>query len=416
MTTRVGLYHYPRKRLPWVVRWFGETDPSAGGQRRYSKSFRLRRDAESFQASKQAEFNKGAQRDRPPDLTLGAFCKKYLTRRQHEWAEKTRLQIDDLCNRLIEHFGADTLLRTITRDKATAMWSQARMRRHKHEGEELSRYSQNRILRDAKTMFKYAVEWGDLMINPFTHMRSIRVGKRNRQKWHYVKPEEYLAMLKAAPTLQWKVFYALAYTSGARFGELVNLTEQNVDFPRGRLLIRNREGTKEMPPFHVKDHEDREVPLPRHTLKLLAAWFRVRPKGSPFILISPTRFAVVQKRWRSCRDTGKPWINDYMVNNTLRSIRVHAKRAGLKLDGVLTIHCFRKSCGQNWANHLPMNVVKELMGHAHISTTAEFYSAVSEEHEAKAQWVIEAITVGQRKTTDAGLTPEPENRSNRKAG
>lgn len=39
-----------------------------------------------------------------------------------------------------------------------------------------------------------------------------------------------------------------------------------------------------------------------------------------------------------------------------------------------------------------------------------------EEHEAKAQWVIEAITVGQRKTTDAGLTPEPENRSNRKAG
>lgn len=100
MTTRVGLYHYPRKRLPWVVRWFGESDLSAGGQRRYSKSFRLGRDAERFQASKQAEFDKGAQRDRPADLTLAVFCKKYLTRRQHEWAEKTRLQIDDLCNRL----------------------------------------------------------------------------------------------------------------------------------------------------------------------------------------------------------------------------------------------------------------------------------------------------------------------------
>lgn len=273
MTIRVGLYHYPNKRLPWVVRWFGEYDPSTGKQRRYSKAFRIKRAAEQLQSSKQAEFDKGTQRDRPPDIALGEFCKKYLARRQHEWAEKTRLQIDDLCNRLIDHFGANTLLRAISRDNATTMWSQARMRRHKHEGKELSRYSQNRILRDAKTMFKYAVEWGDLMVNPFASMRPIRVGKRNRQKWHYIKPEEYLAILKAAPTLQWKVFYALAYTSGARFGELVNLTEQNVDFARGRLLIRNRDGTKDMPPFHVKDHEDREVPLPRHTLKLLAGWF-----------------------------------------------------------------------------------------------------------------------------------------------
>jgi len=45
-------------------------------------------------------------------------------------------------------------------------------------------------------------------------------------------------------------------------------------------------------------------------------------------------------------------------------------------------------------NHLPMNVVKELMGHADISTTAKFYSAVSKEHEAHAQWITEAITVG----------------------
>ena len=69
-----------------------------------------------------------------------------------------------------------------------------------------------------------------------------------------------------------------------------------------------------------------------------------------------------------------------MVNNVVRFVRVHAKRASLRLEGSLTIHCFRKSCGQNWADHLPMNVVKELTGHADISTTAEFYSNVSEEH------------------------------------
>lgn len=73
------------------------------------------------------------------------------------------------------------------------------------------------------------------------------------------------------------------------------------------------------------------------------------------------------------------------------------------------MHGFRKSCGQNWANHLPMNVVKELMGHADISTTTEFYTTVTNEQEIQAQWVIESITVGaNRKKTDARVTPEPK--------
>ena len=40
------LYHDPRKKQPWIVRWFGECDPASGKQKRYSKSFRLKRDAE----------------------------------------------------------------------------------------------------------------------------------------------------------------------------------------------------------------------------------------------------------------------------------------------------------------------------------------------------------------------------------
>lgn len=106
-----------------------------------------------------------------------------------------------------------------------------------------------------------------------------------------------------------------------------------------------------------------------------------------------------------------------MVNNVLRDFRVHAKWAGLKPDGALTIHAFRKSCGQNSANHLPMNVVKELMGHADISTTAEFYSVVSEEHEAKVQWVVDAmLRAGSSVTNDAQVTPAPKTSQDRRVG
>ena len=63
---------------------------------------------------------------------------------------------------------------------------------------------------------------------------------------------EFPKLLEAAPTLRWKVFYALAYTSGARSGELFNLTWADIDFEKGRLYIQDREGTDTMSPFFIK--------------------------------------------------------------------------------------------------------------------------------------------------------------------
>jgi len=74
-----------------------------------------------------------------------------------------------------------------------------------------------------------------------------------------------------------------------------------------------------------------------------------------------------------------------MVYNTVRETRRHAKRAGLEREGIRLMDCFWNSRRQNWADHLPMNVAKEFMGHADISPTAEFYSNVGKEHEARAQ-------------------------------
>ena len=80
-----------------------------------------------------------------------------------------------------------------------------------------------------------------------------------------------------------------------------------------------------------------------------------------------------------------------MVNNVLRDFKGHIKKAGIKAIGKLTIHTLRKSCGQNWADNLPINVVKELMGHSSISTTEEFYTQVDRDHERKAARVIQQM-------------------------
>ena len=83
----------------------------------------------------------------------------------------------------------------------------------------------------------------------------------------------------------------------------------------------------------------------------------------------------------------------------------------------MTIHTLRKSGGQNWADHLPMNVVKELMGHSKVETTLEFYNQVDAQHEEQAARVIQRLieNAGKRNNsdkTDARLTPEAISRRN----
>lgn len=86
----------------------------------------------------------------------------------------------------------------------------------------------------------------------------------------------------------------------------------------------------------------------------------------------------------------------------------HCKRAGIKPVGKITVHTLRKSCGQNWADHLPVNVVKELMGHSKAEKTLEYYNQVDRDHEEKATKVTQSLlkSVDESDKTDARVTPD----------
>ena len=65
--------------------------------------------------------------------------------------------------------------------------------------------------------------------------------------------------------------------------------------------------------------------------------------------------------------------------------------------------------GEDWANSLPMNVVKEFMGHADIATTAKFYNKVDDEHRRKAKEAMNNLLEVKQEndnaeTTDVKLT------------
>ena len=229
--------------------------------------------------------------------------------------------------------------------------------------------------------------------------------KPGTKRWHRLAVSEYRRLLEVAPTLRWKVFYALVFTSGARFGELFNLTWADVDFGRGRMILKNREGSDIMPPFSVKDKDERFVQLPTETLDPLTQYQQEAPEGVPYILLTKERYERLLKRWHKYRKQGRSWRNRYMVNNVGRDFKAHAKRAELRFNGSFSIHTFRKTCAQNWADYLPANVVKFYLGHSKLETTNRFYSIVDESHTTRTKQVMDKLLNGKTENRlDTGWT------------
>jgi integrase len=114
-------------------------------------------------------------------------------------------------------------------------------------------------------------------------------------------------------------------------------------------------------------------------------------------------------KWKKCQEEGLAWENQKMANNILREFKRHLESADIKPKGSLSIHTLRKCCGKNWADNLPPNVTKELMGHSNIATTMKYYTQVDKDQRAKAAAIMdELISRENPKKSDARETPEAD--------
>jgi integrase len=174
--------------------------------------------------------------------------------------------------------------------------------RREKQGKALSAWTRQKMLRHCKTIFQKAVTWGLIPVNPF---QEIRPFKLFTTRWHYLTPTEYTRLLDVAPTLQTKALYALGYTAGLRFGEMVSLTWDNIDWEKGEVVIENRAATANMPPFSLKDYEARRIPLPKHTLDILRELQTKARFKCPFILLGEERYRTVLENWRKYQKEGR---------------------------------------------------------------------------------------------------------------
>ncbi len=235
---KVGLYHDRRKGKPWTIRWFGENDEQ-GKPRRYSKAFKLKRDAISFRAVKQKEFDGGTKRDRI-EITIGVLCDKFLKNNKHRFRHSSYQRYKLTISQLEKFFSSNHLIRKIRREDAEEFIATLEIVHpiHKRLNKRLSAAARNRHLDCAKAIFGTAVDYEYISKNPFT---GIKKGKSTPRPWHFVAPDQFKAILTTTPQPRLRALYGVIYGCGLRYGEAVNLlwNGKDIDFERGRINIAN---------------------------------------------------------------------------------------------------------------------------------------------------------------------------------
>ena len=195
--------------------------------------------------------------------------------------------------------------------------------------------------------------------------------KRGKKKVPKVPPMADVALLiRTAKHAQHRLLFLLAAHGGLRRGEIRALRCSDVELHNNRLVVRlsrYRQVTKE-----TKSGSDREVPLsPQLREALIAAGVQTRPHGDAVALTT----------------LGKPWSSD----GPWRALQAALKRCNLPPQRLHALRGFFVTT--LLSGNVPAHVVRELVGHADLSTT-QGYAAILSSDQASAVGVLDRAQGG----------------------
>jgi len=352
---------WPRIRsFSWAVRWFG-TDG-----KRFSRSFKSRREADRYAETKQAEVRVG-KGDQPRAITLAEFARMYLDLRG-DLAPMTMVEYARTLRRLNEFLGKRMIVSKITSLDARRFI--AWYREQEHRDRTPSPATVNKVLRECKRIFREAVACSLIRENPFHEMRQGKVGQRS---WHCISPAECKRLIEESPSLRWRGMIVLGYCCGLRLGEVINLTWSDADFEKYQLRVVRKTASRCLAAWTPKDKDMRTVPLPEAAVSVLAELQLSANDGQEYVFVisrGPTSGGRVKQ------------------SNLWRDFQAIRERAGLPK---CSFHDLRKSYCTNLADAVPLHVVQELAGHADIRTTRKHYLKVRDEQIDSARRALEEL-------------------------
>lgn len=354
-------HEWPRLRpFSWAVRSFG-TDG-----KRFSRSFKSRKEPERYAETKQAEVQVGKS-DQPRAVTLAEFTRLYLDLRG-DLAAMTKVEHACTLRLLNEFLGKQMIVSKVTSLDARRFLAWYREREYR--GRTPAPATVNKVLRECRRILREAVACSLIRENPFHEMRQEKVGQR---PWKFISPTELRKLIEASPSLRWQGMISLGYCCGLRLGEVLNLTWADVDFERCEVRIVRKSASERRAAWTPKDEDMRIVPLPDLTASVLADLQLAAVDGQEYVFVNSKGSAKGDRVKRQ---------------NVWRDFQVIRKKAGIPK---CSFHDLGKSYCTNLAGAVPLHVVQELAGQADIRTTRRHYLKVRNEEIDLARRALEEV-------------------------
>lgn len=273
--------------------------------------------------------------------SLAVFLDAYIESRS-DVKRLTKLKYKTTRQFLIDHFGANKVLRQITPGDADE-WRRALGTKG------LSENTLRKHTAVAKLFFNGAKRKHLIPENPFASLKATI--QANPSRYYFISRADAQKVLDACPNAQWRLLFALSRYGGLRCpSEHLSLRLADVDWARGRVTVRSPKTE------HHAGGESRVIPLfPELRPYLEEVWNQADPGTVHFI----TRY----------RDT----------NQNLRTqLQRIIEKAGLKPWPKL-FQNLRSTRETELAERYPMHVVCKWIGNSE-PIAAKHYLQVTEEH------------------------------------
>lgn len=212
------------------------------------------------------------------------------------------------------------------------------------------------IYKTLKAAFTKAEEWGYISENPF---KKFKLPKIPQSFPMFLTFEDIQKIISMEPREDLQRIYLLAYYTGMRRAEIINLTWESVDMERKLIRVSNANG------FTTKSKKERIIPICEPLMIVLEELKKLKNEKSLYVF------------------------------ETMRGVKYHDETMGRNfktalvaagLNGKIHFHTLRHSFASELVQKgVSIYVVKELLGHSDISTTM-IYSHLKQEN------LIDAMT------------------------
>ena len=283
---------------------------------------------EALKIAKQIE-EELKQASLPNTITASLFETEYFTWLKDTHTPKTYETYKLAWDKFTAHVGKEKRLdRITTRD--IDLWVQ----KEKEKGN--SPNTINKDLRALKAIFNKAREWGHIQQNPFSKYKLLPAPDA---KLRYLSEQEIKKLLSVIDDEKFKLFVAFALYSGCRRNEILALTWDCVDWQGETIRA-----------YNYKTKKPKMIPLTPALKTVLVNMQKYTQVGYIFPRWSPDWISHKFKKY--ARKAGLPDVRFHDLRHTYATYLV--------LKGV------------------PINVVKDLVGHTNIATTMIYLHAAED--------------------------------------